>query len=221
MSKYDLIIKGGKLVIPDSGVITGDLGIHGEKIATIAERIEVEEGDQVIDAEGKYVFPGAVDSHFHIGIYRPFSDDARSESASAASGGVTTLVSYFRTGKSYLNKVAPFKEIFPELMELSGNAFVTDYGYHIALMTSEQMNEMEWLVEECGVSTFKYYMFYKKLDLSGSSKSGNRANNTRLNISAGKVKNRLSKACWETFTRRFQRKSSRQINRVNSQTDGT
>ncbi len=172
MSKYDLIIKGGRLVIPNYGVTKGDIGICGEKIAAIADDIAADEGIRVIDAEGKHVFPGAVDSHFHIGIYRPFSQDARSESASAASGGITTLVSYFRTGKSYLNKVGPFKEIFPELMELSGNSFITDYGYHIALMTSEQLDEMEWLVKECGVCTFKYYMFYKKLDLSGSAQSG-------------------------------------------------
>ena len=57
MSKYDLIIKGGKLVIPDSGVVEGDLGVNGEKIAAIAESIEAEEGAQVIEAKGKYVFP--------------------------------------------------------------------------------------------------------------------------------------------------------------------
>ena len=39
-------------------------------------------------------------------------------------------------------------------------------------MTPEQLAEVPWLMKECGVPTLKYYMFYKTLDLSGSSDSG-------------------------------------------------
>lgn len=171
MSDLDLVVKGGDLVIPNFDVIRADIGIRGEKIVAVAEDIAPDSCGKVVDAKGKYVFPGVIDSHFHIGIYRPFDEDARTESASAASGGVTTILSYFRTGKSYLNKVGPFREIFPELMELSKGSFITDYSYHIAPMTGEQLSEMEWLVRECGVGTFKYYMFYKMIDLAGSSSS--------------------------------------------------
>jgi dihydropyrimidinase/allantoinase len=54
------------------------------------------------------VFPGGVDAHFHIGIYRPVSEDAESETRSALVGGVTTVVSYFRTGSHYLNRSGPY-----------------------------------------------------------------------------------------------------------------
>lgn len=171
MQKFDLVVKGGNLVIPKHGVLRGDIGIVGEKIAAIAESLSAEKHSRVIDAGGKYVFPGGVDTHLHIGIYRPLDEDAKTESGSAASGGVTSLITYFRTGKSYLNKVGPYREIFPELMDLSRNSFITDYGYHLAPMNTEQLEEMEWLVKECGISTFKYYMFYKTIDLAGSSKS--------------------------------------------------
>ncbi len=172
MSRFDLVVKGGDLVIPGLGVVKADIGVSGEKIAALAQDIPVQDCDLVVDAAGKAVFPGAIDSHLHIGIYRPLSEDARTESASAASGGVTSLLSYFRTGQSYLNKTGPFKEIFPELMARSEGSFVTDYTYHIAVMSTEQLGEIEWLVRECGVTTFKYYMFYKSLDLSGSKPSG-------------------------------------------------
>ena len=119
MSEYDLVIKGGHVVIPNVGVQKADIGITGETIAAINDNIASESAKKVIDATGRYVFPGAVDSHFHIGIYRPFADDAVSESTSAASGGVTTILSYFRTGQDYLNKMGPYKEILPELLELS------------------------------------------------------------------------------------------------------
>ena len=169
MTEYDLVIKGGNLVIPNVGVRKADIGISGEKITAIDEAIFPEDVKDVIDATNKYVFPGAVDSHFHVGIYRPLKDDAASESTSAASGGVTTILSYFRTGQSYLNKTGPYKEILLELLELSEDSFLTDYGYHLALFTDEHISEMEWLVREGGVSTLKYYMFYKLLNLAGSS----------------------------------------------------
>lgn len=38
--------------------------------------------------------------------------------------------------------------------------------------TLEHVDEIEWLVREGGISTFKYYMFYKLLNLSGSSPDG-------------------------------------------------
>jgi len=169
MPKYDMAILGGNLVIPYEGVKRGDIGIIGERIAAIEESILPRDAAQVIDASGKYVFPGAVDSHFHVGIYRPLRDDAISESTSAASGGVTTILTYFRTGQCYLNKTGRYKEILPELLDLSKGSFLTDYGYHLALFTDEHISEMEWLVKEGGVSTFKYYMFYKLLNLAGSS----------------------------------------------------
>ena len=167
MPRFDLIVRGGTLVLPNVDPVRADVAVLDGKIAAIANQIPESDAEQNIDATGKVVFPGAIDSHFHVGIYRPFSEDAHTESASAASGGVTSLLSYFRTGKSYLNKVGPYREIFPELMALSKQSFHIDYGYHIALMNRQQLEEAEWLVRECGVSTFKYYMFYKGIDLSG------------------------------------------------------
>jgi len=157
------------VVDPATGVHQADIGIRGEKIAAIAEAIPTSEGGQVVDATKRYVFPGAIDSHYHVGIYRPFREDAMSESTSSASGGVTTILTYFRTGQSYLNKMGPYKEILPELLDLSKDSFFVDYGYHLALFTDKHISEIEWLVREGGVSTFKYYMFYKLLNLSGHS----------------------------------------------------
>jgi dihydroorotase (multifunctional complex type) len=139
MSGYDLLIKGGDVAIPNVGLKRADIGIMGEKIAAIAENIPTESSSRVIDATGKCVFPGAIDSHFHVGIYRSFKDDAISESTSAASGGVTTILSYFRTGRNYLDKTGPYREIFPELLELSERSFLTDYGFHLTMLTDEHL----------------------------------------------------------------------------------
>ena len=172
MAEYDLVIKGGSVVFPDQGTRRADLAVRGERIAAVSETIATNRAERVIDASGKYVFPGAVDSHFHVGIYRPLKEDATTESTSAASGGVTTILTYFRPGKNYLNKTGPYKELFPELLQLSKGSYLADYGYHLTMNTEDHIREIEWLVREGGVSTFKYYMFYKLLNLSGSALEG-------------------------------------------------
>lgn len=172
MSRYDMIVKNGRLVIPYTGIIKADIGVKAGRIASISSEIAAADGEHVLDASGKLVFPGAVDSHFHVGIYRPLSEDAESESASATVGGVTTILSYFRTGHHYLNKSGLYREIFPEVLELSRGHFYTDYGYHIAIMTADQLDEVEMLVEEHGVGSFKFYMFYKGLNLTADATRG-------------------------------------------------
>ena len=173
MVPYDLVVKGGQVVVPYVGVHQADIGVRGEKIAAIQSDMPAEGAARIIDAHGRYVFPGAVDSHFHIGIYRPLAEDAVSESTSAASGGVTTILSYFRTGGDYLNKVGPYREILPELLALSEQSFLVDYGYHLACMTEAHLGEIEWLVTEAGICTLKYYMFYKLLTLAGATPEAN------------------------------------------------
>ena len=171
MSRYDLVVLNGTVVLPGLDPLRMDLGITDGRIATIAEKLAPSDADDVYDARGRHVLPGAVDSHCHIGIYRPFSEDALSESTSAVSGGVTTMISYFRTGSHYLGKTGPYREIFPEVLRLSANQFRCDYSYHVAPMTNSHLDEMEWLIDQ-GVGSFKLYMFYKSLTLSSDSTKG-------------------------------------------------
>jgi len=170
MSRYDLAVTGGRLVVPYVGEQVADIGIKNGKVVTICEKIQPNEADERVDASGKVVLPGGVDAHFHLGIYRDLTADTESETTSSAVGGVTTVLSYFRTGQHYLGKSGPYKEIFPEVLSrVEGHAKV-DYGFHLAPMTAEHVNEIGWLVSEMGVSSFKYYMFYKGFNLAASSR---------------------------------------------------
>ncbi|MCS7236399.1 MAG: amidohydrolase family protein [Armatimonadota bacterium] len=168
MERFDLAVVGGSVVVPYTGVVRCDVGIRNGRVVALAERIPAEAAAEVVDARGKWVFPGAVDSHFHLGIYRGLAEDASSETRSALAGGVTSILSYFRTGHHYLNRSGPYREIFPEVLSaVEGNAY-TDYGFHIAIMTELQLDEVGWLVDS-GVTSFKYYMFYKGLNLTADS----------------------------------------------------
>lgn len=168
MKSFDMGILGGIVVLPEGQTIRADIGVRDGKIVAISDRIDSATVEQVIDAKDRVVVPGALDAHFHIGIYRPLEEDMLSETASALVGGVSTIVSYFRTGKDYLNKVGPYREILPELLKrVAGHAY-TDYGFHLAIMTNAQLEEIPWLVEQ-GIGSFKYYMFYKALTLNAAS----------------------------------------------------
>ena len=170
MSRYDLVVTGGTLVVPHVGPIAGDIGIKDGRIAAIADRLGPSDAEEAIDATGKAIFPGAVDSHYHLGIYRDLATDTESETTSSLVGGVTSVISYFRTGQHYLNKTGPYREIFPEVLStVEGHAKV-DYAFHLAPMTAEHVREIDWLVDVMGVSSFKYYMFYKGFNLSADSR---------------------------------------------------
>ncbi len=171
MAKFDLTVINGTLVIPFVGNVRADIAARDGKIVQIADQIASADAEEIIDASGKLVFPGGVDGHFHVGIYRPISEDAESETQSALVGGVTSVVTYFRTGSHYLNKTGAYKEIFPQVLEATNGHSFTDFGYHIGIMTSAQVDEIDWLVNQ-GVGSFKYYMFYKGMNLSSSSTSG-------------------------------------------------
>jgi dihydropyrimidinase/allantoinase len=172
MPRYDTAVLNGTVVVPYVGVLRCDVGIRDGRIAALVDSIAAGEADAVVDARGRLVLPGAIDSHFHIGIYRDLATDARSETASALAGGVTTVVSYFRTGLNYLNKTGPYRTIFPEVVAATVGHAHTDFGYHIGVMTTEQLAEVDWLVGEQGVGSFKYYMFYKGLNLTSDSTRG-------------------------------------------------
>jgi dihydropyrimidinase/allantoinase len=169
VAHFDLAVVNGTLVIPFVGAVRADVAARDGKIVQIADALSPSDADEVLDARGKLVFPGGVDAHFHIGIYRPVSEDAESETRSSLVGGATSVVSYFRTGSHYLNRTGSYTEIFPEVLAATDGHAYTDYGYHIAIMTSQQVDEVDWLVREMGVGSFKYYMFYKGLNLAASS----------------------------------------------------
>lgn len=74
-------IKGGKIVtMDDAGIIDGGLIlVEGRHIARVSREAEIPPGYTVIDASGKYITPGFIDSHTHLGleeeIYRVEGDD--------------------------------------------------------------------------------------------------------------------------------------------------
>ncbi|HBB32201.1 MAG TPA: hydantoinase [Cyanobacteria bacterium UBA8803] len=170
----DKAIKNVRVVRPHQPSVERlDLGIKDGKFTTIAPDIPPDQAKEVFDAQNLLGFPGVVDAHMHIGIYQPLDQDAVSESKAAAMGGVTTSLNYIRTGQYYLNKGGSYQEFFPEVLALSQGNFFVDYSYHIAPISSDHIDEMQFLFEEYGISSFKIFMFYGGYGLHGLSDQQN------------------------------------------------
>jgi allantoinase len=167
---FDLLLKNLTVVRPGrDSVDTLDLGISDGKFARIEADIKPDEAREVRDCSGLTAFPGVVDAHMHVGIYSPLEKDAVTESKAAVSGGVTTTITYFRTGQYYLNKGGSYREFFPEVLGISNGKYWTDYGYHLAPIAGSHIDEMEYLLTEQGVPSFKIFMFYGGYGLHGKS----------------------------------------------------
>ncbi len=90
MSTYDVMVRGGTVVLPDGPVQT-DLAIADQRIVALSPELAGSAREE-IDARGRYVFPGVVDAHVH------FNEPGRAEwegfaagTRALAAGGTTTF----------------------------------------------------------------------------------------------------------------------------------
>lgn len=168
------LIKNGTVVrtedtAPAEGEIADILVVDG-KIAAIGPDLNAE-GAEIVDATGKLVLPGVVDAHQHWGIYNPLSEDTQTESRASAQGGVTTALTYMRTGQYYLNKGGAYADFFPEVLDASAGRSYIDYAFHLAPMSKQHIGEIGDLASDQGVTSFKIFMFYGSHGLHGRSAS--------------------------------------------------
>src|ERR1700756_3062867 len=175
MSKaFDLVIKNVRVVRPrKTSIDCVDIAIRDGKIERLAPDVSAEQAEQVFDGRNYLAFPGCVDAHMHIGIYSPLHEDTVSESKAAAMGGVTSSLNYMRTGHYYLNRGGPYRDFMPEVLKQSKGRFWVDYGYHIAPIESAHIGEMEHLLVDYGIPSFKIFMFYGGYGLHGRSSQQN------------------------------------------------
>jgi len=171
----DLLVKNVRIARPNKrGLKKVDLGIQGGRFVRIEPAIPDSDAKRVHDAHGLLGFPGAIDAHTHVGIYRHPHEDAPSESAAAASGGVTALLTYVRTGSLYLNMGGSERTFFPELLRQSRGRYRVDYGYHVSPIEGGQIAEMDYLLKQGAPNFGEVFMFYGLHGLHGVSDTQSR-----------------------------------------------
>src|SRR5579872_6893609 len=160
---YDLVIRGGR-VATASDVFDADVGVAGETIAAIGRNLPG--GRRELDARGKLVLPGGVDSHCHIeqlsaaGIMN--ADTFESATTSAAFGGTTTVISF---AAQHVGMHLP--QVIADYHALARKGAVIDYAFHmiIADPTAETLaDDIPSLVKE-GHGSIKIFMTYDRLKI--------------------------------------------------------
>ncbi len=156
----DKVIKNGKVVTAEGQYPDGiAIAIHKGKIVAIAPEEYCPEGDKVIDARGKYIFPGFVDPHVHMAYpaYVPLETNTVRESQAFAAGGVTTLLHTVMVPKGFLKACKEYVTHYEQY------GYV-DLGLTVALLGTEGAAEIADLADY-GVAGFKLLMPYRGTEM--------------------------------------------------------
>ncbi len=161
MLQYDLIIKGGT-VATASDTFASDIGVKDGRIVALAENLEG--ATQVVDAAGKLVLPGGIESHCHIEQESASggmtSDDYYSGSVSAAFGGNTTFIPF-----AAQHRGQTIADVLNLYHDRAGPKSVIDYSYHLIVTDPTERVLKEELPQafEAGITSFKVFMTYDKM----------------------------------------------------------
>ena len=154
-----LLVKGGEIITACDRYVA-DIYCEGETITKIGKDLEAPPDTEVIDAKGKFVFPGFIDPHTHI--YLPFmgtyaKDDYTTGSKAALIGGTTCMFDFVIASKQ--------EEPLAALATWNENSVgksACDYSYHIGVTRYD--DEVESQLKEIvgqGLPSFKIFLAYK------------------------------------------------------------
>jgi dihydropyrimidinase len=158
----DLVIRGGTVATAEK-TFRADVGIRGEQIAEIGSGLKAE---RIIEAGGKLVLPGGIDSHCHIeqlssmGVMT--ADDFYSATVSAAHGGTTTVIPFCAQ-----HRADNLQVVLKDYHERAKAKAVIDYGFHLIIANPDEVTLAEHLPEatRSGVRSFKIFMTYERTRL--------------------------------------------------------
>jgi dihydropyrimidinase len=162
--QFDTIIRGGTIAT-EADTFACDIGIRGEKIAALGD--DLGEAGEIVDATGRLVLPGGIDSHVHVaqpsapGIV--MADDFESGTRAAAFGGNTMILPFAmqQRGESLRQVVKDYHA------KADGRCYV-DVSFHLIIADASEAvlgQELPALVHD-GYTSFKVFMTYEGLALS-------------------------------------------------------
>lgn len=149
----DLLITDASVVVPKVGVIETSIMVDDGRVKALTNSAGNISASRKINANGKYVLPGAIDPHVHYGVYTPIDEAARTESRSAAVGGITTMIRMLRL---YDNNSYHNNNIAKQLQASIGSHYI-DYSIHASILRPDQVKDIPYL-KDLGVNSLKIYM---------------------------------------------------------------
>src|SRR5947207_1009216 len=154
-----LLIKNGRVITASEDYVA-DVYIEGEKISLIGKNLSMK-ADEVIDATGKFIFPGGIDPHVHLDM--PFmgtfsSDNYETGTLAALHGGTTMVIDFIlqTQGKSLRDALQQWQG------RSNGNCY-GDYSFHMAVtdFNEQTKTEVKEMIDQEGITSFKTFMAYK------------------------------------------------------------
>jgi dihydropyrimidinase len=164
MAKLDTIICGGR-VVTASDTVACDVGIRSGRIAVLGEDLGA--ADEVIDARGRLVLPGGIDSHVHLsqpsGPGIVMADDFDTGTRAAAFGGNSLVMPFCLQAKGQ-----SLRDALKAYHARAEGACHVDVSFHLIISDPTLQvlgQELPALVED-GYTSFKVFMTYQDLALS-------------------------------------------------------
>ena len=161
---FDLIIRNGT-VATAGDVVRCDVGIRDGKVVALGE--DLGKAEETIDASGKLVTPGGVDSHCHMD-QQPWEgqatcDDFRSGTTSAACGGTTTVIPFAMPLKGQ-----SLRAVVDDYHRRANGKAVIDYAFHLVVAdpTPQVLGQVLPALVRDGCTSFKVYLTYEGLALN-------------------------------------------------------
>ncbi|WP_022962664.1 allantoinase AllB [Halopseudomonas pelagia] len=150
MSQVDLVIRGAR-VVSDHQIIEASVAIDGEIIVAVGHDDLMPSAREVLQADGMYLLPGAIDSHVHFrDPGYPHKETWKTGSAAAVCGGVTTVFEMPNT-----NPPTGTVEALNLKLKAAESSYV-DFGIH-GLLGDDTVGHLEELID-AGVTSFKAFV---------------------------------------------------------------
>ena len=160
---FDLTVRNGRLSNHERTWFA-DIGISDGRIAAIAAHLPA--GTRDIDATGRWVLPGGIDSHCHIeqvsSMGMMCADDFESGTVSAAFGGTTTIMPF-----AVQHRRQSIPAILADYSARAAAKAVIDYGFHLILADPDDQalaHDLPRAIRD-GITSLKVYMTYDQLKL--------------------------------------------------------
>ena len=132
-----VLIKNAKIV-NEGKIFEGDLLIENDLIVEISDSISAKSSEcKIIDAEGNYLIPGAIDDQVHFrepGLTH--KGDIESESRAAVAGGITSFIEQPNTIPN-----AVTQEILEQKYQLASKNSYANYSFMMGA-TNDNLEEV-------------------------------------------------------------------------------
>lgn len=146
----DTLILNAKIV-NEGKVLEGDLLIKGQRIEKIGQDLQSQSAGQIIDANGKYLLPGAIDDQVHFrepGLTH--KGNIFSESRAAVAGGVTSFMEMPNTSPPTFTQ-----ELLEQKYQIASKNSLANYSFFIGASNDNLEEVLKTNVKKvCGLKIF-------------------------------------------------------------------